>query len=367
MWVCDKMDKIEEFVIKEYDAPRTIENYRSVLKKYFKFIKTDPNTYFDGDRNYEEDIENFRKYLMSFAKCTRSSYLNTIKQFIIFNNVELSQKFWKNLNKKKKGNRPVTLDDAPTHQVLQKILRYTDVRSRAFILVGASSGMRINELANIKLNNVDLNNNPVVINIPAELTKTKDSRYTFISDEAKESLLAWLDVRDEFLLKVSNRLKNIRSRKKDCIDERVFGLGDQCIRRFWNIYLEQARENERDTNTMKKFRKYHFHTLRKFFQTYLSTAMEEKFVRLLLGHTGYLGGSYDRYNKEMIGEKYKDAMHTVSVSGSSPTVKEVSEQLKEKDQVITDMQKRIDNLENKYGDLLHELVVKRGEKAEAKN
>jgi len=43
----------------------------------------------------------------------------------------------------------------------------------------------------------------------------------------------------------------------------------------------------------------------------------------------------------------------------SKDVSEVKEQIKEKDQVIAEMQKRIDSLEIKYGDLLHELVVKK--------
>jgi len=341
-----------EIIIKfvdEYNSKNTRNAYTSTLGKFFKEIRQDPETYFHNGRDYGKDIKTFMKYLNNSkkAKTTKVNSINAVKQFFIFNDVELPQKFWRVFRKKEKHNlrnKPVTLDDAPSHEKLQKILRYSDVRTRAVILTALSSGMRIGELAKINISDIDLKHNPAIITVRGEITKTGDSRIAFISNEAKKAIKAWLDVRDTFLIKINNRLKNIKSRNKDYIDNRLFGISDQCIRRFWNIYLEQASLNERDKNTQKEFRKYHFHTLRKFFQTYMSMEMEDKFVKILMGHIGYLGESYDRIPIDILGKKYLDAMHQVSITEVSPTVKEMGGQLSQLQQENAELRRKMDDM-----------------------
>ena len=95
------MSIINKFV-EEYDSERTKLNYTSQIESYYKFLKIKPEKYFTETRNYEEDIKKYWKYLKlkTKSKCTRNTYLFSIKQFLIFNDVELSVKFWKSLKGK---------------------------------------------------------------------------------------------------------------------------------------------------------------------------------------------------------------------------------------------------------------------------
>jgi len=47
--------------------------------------------------------------------------------------------------------------------------------------------------------------NPLRVEIPAEYTKTGNSRIAFISSEAKETILQWLKVRDQYIVSSSGR------------------------------------------------------------------------------------------------------------------------------------------------------------------
>jgi len=47
---------IEDFLEGYNFAENTKSLYRSNLKKYFEFLNVDPDTYFEKDRNYKEDV-----------------------------------------------------------------------------------------------------------------------------------------------------------------------------------------------------------------------------------------------------------------------------------------------------------------------
>jgi len=55
--------------------------------------------------------------------------------------------------------------------------------------------MRIGEALQLKLDDVDLNSDPVRVNLRAEISKSGNMRISFISSEAKEAVAEWLKVR----------------------------------------------------------------------------------------------------------------------------------------------------------------------------
>jgi len=55
---------------------------------------------------------------------------------------------------------------------------------------------------------------------------------------------------------------------------------------------------------------------------------------------------------------YKRAVPDISVFEVAPDLSEVNEKLDKKDKTIEDMQIQINDLQGKYGDLLHKIVIK---------
>jgi len=80
----------------------------------------------------------------------------------------------------------LTLDKVPSNVQLRKILMHMPVHGKALYLVLVSSGMRIGEALQVKLDDVDSDHDPPEVNIRRGYTKSGRPRITFISSEAKE-------------------------------------------------------------------------------------------------------------------------------------------------------------------------------------
>ncbi|MBO8161766.1 MAG: site-specific integrase, partial [Thermosipho sp. (in: Bacteria)] len=59
---------------------------------------------------------------------------------------------------------------------------------RSFILLGAETGMRAYELYRLRIKDIDINNNMIIV----RNTKTKQERITFFNDDAKRELLKYI-------------------------------------------------------------------------------------------------------------------------------------------------------------------------------
>lgn len=136
--------------------------------------------------------EIFFKSLNGFAPLTIKLKMSNIKAFLLENNVELPQKFWKKIQRHTKGSRAMTLNRIPTNAEFKKILLHSSIQGKAVFLSLESSGMRIGELLKSNIDNLYLEENPPRIQFRGEVTKTGISRHTFFSREAKEALVEWL-------------------------------------------------------------------------------------------------------------------------------------------------------------------------------
>ena len=72
------------------------------------------------------------------------------------------------------------------------------LKGNALFLFLESSGIRIGEALSLQLSDIDLTQNPVPVRVRGELTKEGNPYNSFISIEAKEALLQWLNVRDDY-------------------------------------------------------------------------------------------------------------------------------------------------------------------------
>jgi len=330
-----------------YNTNSTIEHIRVSLKKYFATIYKRPRTgdgritdaeldnlaqdYLDSDRDPRRDVESFFNSLNGYSPKSVAVNLSLLKGFLGRNGVRFDEYFWKDLKRKRKGgrsSRAATQDEAPTVEQLRAIITHLPINTRAQALTLASSGMRIGESLKITLADIHLDEEPVRVEIRAEITKTGDARTSFLSTEAVQVLEEWLKVKDQYL-KIAAGRSHLHEKKLQ--DERVFPWSAPVFYRAWENALRKAGFAMRDNNTKTRIHVHHPHTLRKFFRTRGGQSqVPVDAVEVLMGHEGYLTGAYRklRDDKKALAKLYIQMEPFVS-TGDTAQAMEVREETRE--------------------------------------
>jgi integrase len=327
------MGKID--YLKQYESKNTVRCYEASLKDFFKMVygEREPleglaERYFSEKRNYEEDMQNFLVEIKSLAPKTVKLKLSAIKTFLLENGVELSQMFWRRLGGRVKGSRALTLDKVPSNVELRKIMMHLPIQGKALFLMLESSGMRIGECLRIKPEDLDLESDPVRVNIRGEYTKTGNSRVTFISREAGETVREWVKVRKEYLDSASARSRYDKSTD----DSRLFPFTEGNARVMWNLALKKTGNGKRDQQT--NIHESHVHVLRKFFRSRMGTVIQADIVECLLGHEEGLTSVYRRYSTEDLAKFYKEGEHTLLVFTEAGEVSKLKQEIEERNKQL---------------------------------
>ena len=327
----------EKKLITNYHTKR---NYRKGIENYFDTIKKDLKTYFKNKNDYEKDIGKYYLAIDQFPPMTKKNRVNAIKQFLSCYNREIKGlEIWDTISHRLRGAQSITEETSLDKNDLKKLLQYADLRGKTIFLVMSSSGCRIGEIVQLIPDDIHLNEDPARIVFRAEIVKgQKNKRTSFISNEAKESLKAWMKIRDKYL---ESAVKKSTFYEKKEIDDRVFPMTDVNVRLIWKNIVNKAGKpfNEVDKKTNRL--KCHPHSLRKFFRSYLGNA---DLAEHLMGHTGYLS-TYRQYNEKQLAIEYLKYINNVTVFESQPDFSGIHHELKEKDDLIKDMQKKIDELD----------------------
>jgi len=193
------------------------------------------------------------------------------------------------MERKIKLKLPDRLPRAIDLEDLKQLLSVADhTRDRALILLLLRTGMRIGELLECKVDDVDLRQQKILI---YQSAKTSVGRVVYYSEDAQAALLAWL-------------------RKRDPFKERLFyGQGRQSLcyeaaRAMFNKYAHKAG---------LAYRGYTLHCLRHTFATELLNArMPLECLRVLLGHTNLeVTRRYARLSDKTREEEYFNAMEKI--------------------------------------------------------
>lgn len=318
-------DVIERFLKLNNYAKKTQKLYKHSITKYFRYLKTynqnpkkeeppvylytkTPNEYIKSDRDFETDVREFALYISNNAPLTQKVLLNGVKQFLEEYDIDIRNKIWKKIRNQRKGNKPLTLDKIPDNEDLKRILSDGNIKCKSYFLMLSSSGLREGEGCGIKWDDIELENRK--IHIRAEIAKNNCYRYVYFSPEAKEHLLMWKDIYDNWTPKAGKEHKQKCLENKQ--DNRVFPFSESTAIWMWNNLIEKSGYDKRDKVTNRRI--YHIHTLRKYFETKLiNTGMVEPAVQKLLGHEGYLNGSYYRIPEEELKEMYEEHSPALSV------------------------------------------------------
>ena len=123
-----------------------------------------------------------------------NSRLRSVYAFVRYLIIEYRGFDWGLMERKVKLKLPDRLPRAIDPQHLDQLLCVIDnCRDRALILLLLRTGMRIGELLNCKLEDIDLCEQKILI---YQSDKTSAGRVVYYSADAQQALLAWLRVRD---------------------------------------------------------------------------------------------------------------------------------------------------------------------------
>jgi len=240
-----------------------------------------------------------------FAPNSLRNHLSVVKKFLSLNNLEVS-----NEKMRAKVELPryyaVTRDRAPSPEELKRVVVHTDVRGKALTTMLASSGMRIGELLSLRVKDIDFSKKPTTVYLRAEVTKDRQARYCFISDEATTLLREFLGQRtadaESYLFPTSTRGRAHKTGNEPM----TYWNADEIFSRALRASgLEEKDDNGRDI--------IHIHSLRKFFFSQLVPILGREVVEALMGHKAFLDSSYRRFTEKQMGEFYLKGMNAVTV------------------------------------------------------
>lgn len=347
--------------IRNLETDRTRAIYTAYLKGLFAFLKdgtvrhpTSPNSpelyaaldaravsYLaeirGGSRLAADDLEDF------IAAAKREGYspnsVNGMKSaavgFFESNRIELSRLDEKRIRKIAPRNRPIASETVIKMDHLRAILPLMSTRNRALTLVLLSSGGRIGEVLALRLKDIDLDATPARVVFRATTTKNKERRISFITPEAVEAVKAWLAVREEFIRTAAARVKGLAgagyAAEKSLDDDRLFPFENTSYRIGLRAALVRAGFADRCEDTGRFL--IHPHGFRKFFRTHFGAAAGVDVAEVLMGHAGYLGGVYVRYDDDDLARAYEQHCHVLMTSSGGEIARQVAE-LQEQNQSL---------------------------------
>lgn len=237
-----------------------------------------------------EDIEAFIEFQQdrSLSPVSVQTHLNAIYAYIRFL-VEMKVVGHGILERKIRLRLPSPLPKAIDPEDLNQLLSVIDrVRGQAMILLLLRTGMRIGELLNTKVTDIDLREKKVFI---YQAEKTEVGRVVYYSVDAREALMAWLRARDPF---------------KEYL---FYGQGDrplcyEAARTIFRKYLRKAKLEHSG---------YTLHCLRHTYATDLLNArIPIECLSVLLGHTNLeVTRRYARLTDKTREDEYFTAMDRI--------------------------------------------------------
>jgi integrase len=299
---------VVRWVETEFANANTRKVYLTSLKKFSEVMGIVDFSSYLKDLSPEKALEDVKRFLGAMngaPSCTTSSYLGCVRVFLREQGVEIKDSEFRKLRSRgfaPKRVMPKTRDRAPSADEVRKILDYSDIKGRALFLFLMSSGCRIGETCQLRVEDLKLEADPPEAFIRGESSKGGvGERYVFFSYEARDALQNWLSVKPS----LTKRMKDGGSYESGL----VFPFNPALARFFLRRALKKAGLDRKDPVT--NIGEIHVHSFRKFFRSNVGLNIDE--VHTLMGHVEYLDRNYLRLNKEKVAENYKRNISRVSV------------------------------------------------------
>lgn len=160
-------------------------NYQASADKLIEIIKDGQDPY-----NTVNEYVHYLKYNHNLSPLSLKQEVVTVKNLLEYSDIEISPRKFKLKVKLPKIIRKTK--QALSKEDIINILNSCEIRLKTFVMLLASTGMRAGEALSIRIKDLDLDSNPVKVQLRGEVTKTKVDRTIFLTDEASKQLKAWI-------------------------------------------------------------------------------------------------------------------------------------------------------------------------------
>jgi len=225
--------KIDEFIeylsIQKNYSNLTTLNYRKDLEEYSIFLKSKNYSYNNMDYKKCVDYLLFldEKKLKKTSISRRLSSLRTFYKFLVLNNYVSSNPFSLISSPKKEKRIPSFINYEGIEEIfnIPNLKTIEGQREKAILEVLYGSGIRVSELVNIKLKDIDFNNKTILI-----FGKGSKERIVSFGEPAKEAMKMYIDdsrkkyldgKESEYLIVGNNTQKLTTRRIEQIIDKLI--------------------------------------------------------------------------------------------------------------------------------------------------
>jgi len=307
-------EKIDSYLTCQKDG--NIDSIYQDLDKFIQFL----------DEDHEDIILNKDLIPLTFKKKnprTIITYFGFIKSYLrICYRIKLHSDDIKDFIQFPKIRK--TQRKAVSIQVLKTVFNNASPRQRALYYVLVSSGMRLGEALALTPKDFHMDENPVRITIDAEITKTKESRETYISSEAVEKVKPYWE-------------KTNDNEKVLCKYDRIKYAVEHEDRLF-RALCKRLKLVEKYPNSPRNV--VNIHAFRAYFHTKASQKHGVEYANALDGHGAYLK-QYYRETDEERAKKYKELEPSLFIE----SIKLETE--KTKDKTIEILQAQIQKMQDR--------------------
>ena len=362
-------EKIQNYLEKKFRTSRSFSTkhaYKNGLKKFFEFLEAkfrldiiDLLTQIKESKKLDplDVLDEYYSFLSNYKKRLSNS---TIRLYIViakdFLNSEGCKIYSEDLKHKfRLPRRTEVYEKGLSKQTINRIVRLSNPKLACVILMICASGMRIAEVVQLRLSDIDFNTSPTTVRIRAETTKTRQTRITCLSSEATNALkdllaktrqsdYIFLKTHEEKISEIKNRLQQNKYEKpifkeKDkkrleileselsklskeelyskCVVTIRHSFENQLVKVIENI-PELSEKNENGRNSI------HFHAFRAWFKTQVTDAHESDFAEALMGHKS-LKLVYYRQSEKARSQTYLKIEHALTIADTEKIDREYSE------------------------------------------
>jgi len=327
-------DMITNFLKRKFRTSRsysTINTYKGSLNRFLEFIRIKYNAdaaqllhqIRDKTLDALDVLDEYYSFLSAYSrKDGKTGYgNNTIVQYVViakeFLNNEGCKIYNEDMKQKFRLPKPVkAYEKGLTKEIIYRVIRLANRKLAAIILIACASGMRISEIVQLRMSDIDFTCKPTKIIIRAETTKTRETRITHLTAEATNALHDYLKKnpyqRDHpFLFTHEDRIRNAKKRLNENMylhsvvrehDKNLISRLENHIKtlsgeeRFAqnvkdtrNNYVQQllrVLQNIPELNMKNEngVHNIHFHAFRAWFKTQVTDAHQSDFAEALMGH-----------------------------------------------------------------------------------
>lgn len=349
-------DQIETYLERKYRLSRsyaTREGYRVVLHRFVDFTQIHYNIDFtqlltrirESKKDPIEVLDEYYSFLAGGKKPLSSNsirlYLTVAKDFLNFLGCKIYIEDIKQRFRLPKARH--VYEEGLTKETINRLVRFANPKLATTILMVCSSGMRISELLQLRLEDIDFSKNPVTVRIRAETTKTRETRITCISSEATNALRDYLK-----RLAISSGYLFL---KNNIEDEEIYNKHVVVTRQSFERMLRHVRNNIPDLNKKNENGRnsIHFHAFRAWFKTQVTDAHQSDFAEALMGHKS-LKLVYYRQNEKARSEIYLGIEHALTIADTEKVDRNYSELQKDNLElrgIVDGLSKQLRNLEKR--------------------